>query len=153
MVLYNALGGTMKLATQLQTMNVSYKEIRAGEDPWIPLGNFMNDFFGNYPERREELVREPLEEPVEMTPDLWRWTVFCAASVEYLCQKYDLPCPAWAMNPLYTLDEPWYYSLGSHKESVRERLRQQTPPAFTRRNIFCGSRMFVNKYERSRALV
>lgn len=137
----------MKLATQLQTMSVSYREICAGEDPWIPLGNFMNDFFGNYPERREELVRDPLAEPAEMTPELYRWAVFCAASVEYLCQKYDLPCPTWALNPAYTLAEPWYYSLGAHKESVRERLRQQTPAAFTRRNIYCGNRMFLNKYE------
>jgi hypothetical protein len=131
----------------LQTIEVSFREICEGEDPWIPLGNFLNDFFGNYPELREELVRDPLQKPEDLTPDSNRWAVFCAATVEHLCQKYAVPCPAWVNDPAYMLAEPWYYSLGAHKPSVRERLERETPEPFTRRNIYCGNRMFVNKYE------
>ncbi|GHO62296.1 hypothetical protein KSC_011880 [Ktedonobacter sp. SOSP1-52] len=137
----------MKLLHELQTMSVSYQEICAGEGPWIALGNFMNDFFGNFTEQRSELVQDPIQLPANATPEQWRWAVFCAASVEYLCQQYALACPSWALNPAYTLDEPWYYAPGAHKESVRERLRQRTPAEFTRRNIYCGNRMFANKYE------
>lgn len=133
---------------KLQTMQASFREICAGEDPWIPLGNFMNDFFGNFPDRRIELVRDPVQEPENATPDLHRWAVFGAASVEYLCQKYGLPCPNWVYSPTYTLEEPWYYSPGADKPTVRERLTRQTPEPFTRRNIYCGTRIFANKYER-----
>jgi hypothetical protein len=137
----------IEMREALQTIEVSFREICEGEDPWIPLGNFLNDFFGNYPERREELVRDPFQKPEDLTPDESRWAVFCAATVEHLCQKYAIPCPAWVNDPAYTLAEPWYYSLGAHKPSVRERLERETPEPFTRRNIYCGNRMFVNKYE------
>jgi hypothetical protein len=137
----------IEMQEALQTIEVSFREICEGEDPWIPLGNFLNDFFGNYPERREELVRDPLQKPEDLTPDGCRWAVFCVATVEHLCQKYAIPCPTWVNDPAYMLAEPWYYSLGAHKPSVRERLERETPEPFTRRNIYCGNRMFVNKYE------
>jgi hypothetical protein len=140
---------TMNTCLELQTMQMSYREICMGEDPWIPLGNFMNDYFGNAPELRAELVRDPIQEPENVTAEQHRWAVFCAASVEYLCQKYEIPCPDWVFAPAWTLAEPWYYSLGADKPHVRERLTRQTPEPFTRRNIFCGTRIFANKYEHS----
>jgi hypothetical protein len=135
------------MSKQLQTIELAYKEICAGEDPWIALGNFLNDFFGNFPELRAELVKDPITLPLDADQEHTRWLVFCAATVEYLCQQYDVICPQWALNPEYTLAEAWYYSLGAHKQSVRERLERQTPEPFTRRGIYCGNRMFVNKYE------
>ncbi|MEO8956281.1 MAG: hypothetical protein ABI396_09295, partial [Ktedonobacteraceae bacterium] len=60
----------MKTNTALQTIEVSYKEICEGQDPWIPLGNFMDDFFGNFTDRRVELVQDPLHEPANATPDM-----------------------------------------------------------------------------------
>lgn len=137
----------MKTCTELQTIAISYQEICAGADPWLPLGNFMNDFFGNFPELRAEMVADPVQMSVEPTEDEFRWAVFCAASVEYLCQKYEIAVPDWAMNPIYTLSEAWYYSRGAHKLNVRERLERDTPEPFVRRNIFCGGRVFANKYE------
>lgn len=137
----------LKTLEALQTISISYREILAGEDPWIALGNFLNDFFGNYPDQREELVHDSLQEPGDTTAEAHRWAVFCAATVEHLCQKYGLVCPVWVDDPYYSLAEPWYYSLGAHKPLVRARLERETPEPFTRRNIYCGNRMFVNKYE------
>ena len=137
----------MKTLTELQTISISYKEICEGEDPWIPLGNFMNDFFGNFPDRREDLVKDPIQLQEDAPLELQRWAVFCAAAVEYLCLEYGVPCPDWVHDAVYTLPDPWFYSLGAHKTSVRERLMRQTPEPFTRSNIYCGNRMFVNKYE------
>ena len=137
----------MKTCDQLQTIAVTYAEICQGEKPWIALGNFMNDFFGNFPDRREELVKDPIQESSEASPELHRWAVFCAASVEWLCERYGIPCPSWVHNPIYTLSQAWFYSPGAHKPEVRDRLIQRTPEPFTRRNIYCGNRMFMNKYE------
>lgn len=137
----------MKTETQLQTMALSYQEICAGKTPWIPLGMFMHDFFGNFVGRREELVKDAIEEKADATPLLHQWAVFCAASVEYLCQKYGLPCPDWVHNPEYTLSEPWYYSPGAHKPHIRKRLEEETPEPFTKRNIYCGDHVWANKYE------
>jgi hypothetical protein len=35
----------------------------------------------------------------------------------------------------------------AHKPEVRERLIRETPEPFTKRNIYCGNRMFNNKWE------
>jgi hypothetical protein len=137
----------MKTCDQLQTMAVAYQEICQGEMPWIALGNFMNDWFDFAKERRTELVADPIALPASPNPEMLRWAAFCAASVEWLCEKYGLACPAWVQNPSYVLPEPWFDSPGAHKPHVRERLIQQTPEPFTRRNIYCGNRMFKNKYE------
>jgi hypothetical protein len=131
----------------LQTLRRSFGEICAGSDPWIPLGNFMHQFFGYYQHLRAELVREPVELPEDLAPALFRWAVFCAASVEYLCGQYDLTCPAWALDPQFALEEPWYDAIGADLPRVQTQLRQRTPEPFGRRNVFCGDRVYRNKYE------
>jgi hypothetical protein len=137
-------------------MAIAYAEICQGEDPWIALGNFINDWFDYAKDRREQLVADPLNVPELLTLDLQRWAAFCAASVEWLCQRYTVPCPAWVHHPIYTLPEPWFYYPQARflngedperLQRLQERLIQQTPEPFTRRNVYCGNRMFDNKYE------
>lgn len=131
----------------LQTFRRSFQEICAGEAPWIPLGKFMHQFFGSLSHIRPELVEESIEVPDNCSPEQFRWAVFCAASVEYLCQRYNMVCPEWALSPMYSLEDPWYYALGADLPRVQEKLRQTTPEPFAKRNIFCGDRVFNNKYE------
>ncbi|GCE14789.1 hypothetical protein [Tengunoibacter tsumagoiensis] len=131
---------------ELQTMRMTYQEIVQEIRPWNALGDFMNYFFGYTPDRRDELVREPLEVPVNGSTEAQRWAVFCAAAVEYLCHTYNLICPDWVA-AYQGLAEPWFEGLGADKPHVQERLRRDTPEAFAKRNIFCGTRVFSNKYE------
>ncbi len=154
MITHEEAGATLESAeigrtsrVSLQTFRHSFKEICAGEAPWIPLGKFMHQFFGCFSHLRLELVEESIEIPDNCSFEQFQWAVFCAASVEYLCQKYNIPCPEWALNPRYSLEESWYYALGADLPRVREKLRQTTPEPFARRNIFCGNRVFNNKYE------
>lgn len=137
----------MKPAGHLQTIAIAYQEICQGETPWGALGNFMNDWFDYAKDKRAQLVSDPISLPASLTTYTQRWAVFCAASVEYLCEKYHVPCPSWIHNPIFHLPEPWFDSPGAHKPEVRARLMQKTPEPFTRRNIFCGDRVFANKYE------
>jgi len=137
----------MKPISQLQTMAFSYQEICQGELPWVALGNFMNYWFDYAKDRRTELVATPISLPDPLSDELFRWAVFCAASVEYLCERYGVPCPSWVHNPAYCLSESWFDAPMAHKLQVRERLVQQTPEPFTKRNIYCGNRMFANKWE------
>ncbi len=137
----------MKTIDHLQTISLTYEEICQGEKPWIALGNFMNDWFDYAKDKRSELVVAPLTLPEKATAEQHRWAVFCAASVEWLCQRYNVPCPLWVHDPIFYLPEPWFDSAGAERPDVRQRLIRQTPEPFTRRNIFCGNRMFDNKYE------
>ncbi len=132
---------------RFQTFRRSFMEICAGESPWIPLGKFMHQFFGSFSHLRSELLEESIEVPENCSSEQFQWAVFCAASIEYLCQRYNLACPEWALNPRYSLEDSWYYALGADLPRVQEKLRQTTPEPFTKRNIFCGDRVFNNKYE------
>lgn len=137
----------MKSIYHLQTMAWTYQEIYQGELPWTALGNFMNDWYDYAKDRRAQLVADPIVLPESPSSEMFKWAVFCAASVEWFCKRYEVPCPDWVYNPAYRLPEPWFDAVHPEKPQVRERLLRQTPEPFARRNIYCGNRMFANKYE------
>lgn len=128
----------------LQTMHLSFQEICQGERPWTALGNFMNDWYEYHKDLRTELVAEPLLLPDPCSTELFQWATFCAASVEWFCSTYHVPCPSWVDDPVYYLSDPWFTRQG---EKIRPWLLENTPQEFSKRNIFCGNRMFLNKYE------
>jgi len=131
-----------------QTMKQVYEEITQAGDPWISLGNFMNSWYDYHKTKRRMLVKEPLSLREDPTPEQLRWATFCAASVEYFCQKYAIPCPKWVHDPRYAyLPEPWFYSFHAHLERVREELKEESPEPFKRRNIYVSRRIYANKYE------
>ena len=51
--------------------------------------------------------------------------------------------------PAYTLATPWYGDtiVNLADTVVLEHRRKTTPPPFARRNVFCGNRLYQNKYE------
>ncbi|EFH85428.1 hypothetical protein Krac_6648 [Ktedonobacter racemifer DSM 44963] len=65
--------------------------------------------------------------------------VFCHSSV-----KYGEECPAWVFDEKYALVEPWFFH---PKEEVRKWDMETTPEEFARRKIYCGGRVFVDKWE------
>ena len=131
----------------LETMKWAYQQICSGEDPWTGLGNFSHAWYGYAKDKRAELVNDPLIRPKKETEYTRRWGAFCAASVEFLCERYQVPCPDWVYDPYYTLETPWWHTKQADNPSIREELIKITPPPFARRNIFCTNRLFQNKYE------
>ena len=148
-----------------ETMACVFDAIRTKQEgyPWVPLGDFQLDFYRNFPTHRAELIADPIEvhphlpnvEASDEDKELYRWAVFCAASVEYLAHRYGLACPEWVSDPAYrSLPEPWYFApTALQKPAVRERVEQQTPEEFIRRNIYCGQRMWVDKYAAAQELL
>jgi hypothetical protein len=135
------------LPRTIQTMTWAYHGICAGEDPWTALGNFTNAWYGYAKHMRPDLVSEPLTRPEQETEYTHRWAAFCAASVDFLCDRYQIPCPDWVYDPYCTLETLWWYTSQPHDPSVREQLVQTTFAPFARRNIVCTGRLFQNKYE------
>jgi len=130
---------------QLKTIKKAYNDICAGEDPWTALGNFRNTWYGYATHMRSELVSEPLIKPEQEIEYTHRWAAFCTASVEFLCERYNVPCPDWVDDPYYTLSYPWsgsYVFPEIHQHNI-----ETTYQPFKKRNIFCGNRLFRNKYE------
>ena len=133
----------------LQTMAWAYQQICAGEDPWTALGNFTNAWYDYAKGIRAELVREPLGKPEAETEHSRHWGAFCAASVEFLCDRYGVLCPQWVLEPDYVLSTPWYGDniVNLADTAVLQHRMKTSPIPFARRNIFCGNRLFQNKYE------
>src|SRR3984893_2565610 len=90
-----------------QTMRLSFEQICQGEREWTALGNFMNHWYSYHADERERLIMDPL--PENYPQEYHQWAVFCAVSVEWFCNTYDVLCPGWVHNPLYVLDEPWFF--------------------------------------------
>src|SRR5215470_10161217 len=130
------------LSRPLETMRWAYQHICAGEDPWTGLGSFSHAWYGYAKDRRVALVSEPLVKPTQETEYTRRWGAFCAVSVEFLCERYDIPCPDWASDPYYILPTPWWHTQQPDDPAVRDYLLNSTPAPFARHNIFCGNRLF-----------
>ena len=133
----------------MHPMARAYQTICAGEDPWTVLGNFTNAWYDYAKQMRVALVDEPLRMPEPETEHTRHWAAFCAASVEFLCGRYGVPCPVWVDKPDYVLSTPWYGdNIVDLADTVVLQHRIKTTPApFARRNVFCGNRLFQNKYE------
>ena len=129
----------------IQTMRRAYSDICQGEDPWTALGNFTNAWYDYAKGMRPSLVRQPLVSPDYDTAYTKRWAAFCAASVEFLCERYHLPCPQWVHDPRYILPQPW--SGSDIFPDITQQSIKTTPLPFVKRNIFCGNGHFKNKYE------
>lgn len=125
-----------------QTMKLSFEQICQGQTPWVPLGNFMNDWYAYHLDERERLISEPL--PKTYPQEYHCWAAFCAASVRWFCSTYEVSCPSWVDNPQYILSEPWYMG---HPSVLWQKQRETTAGEFTQHNIFCGNRVYTNKYE------
>jgi hypothetical protein len=133
-----------------QTLAMAYNELASGkEGVRVALGNFMNAFFLYYVEDRQSLIDGPIQMPENATENQRGWASFCAGAAEYLASRYNLQCPAWALNPVYCMPEPWY-PLPNINETMREDFQETTPEAFRRRNVFCGDRVFTNAHPSSR---
>lgn len=142
----------MSAWTDEQSILAAFAEICKGETPWVALGNFSNDFFEDE-ERREALIHDPIFLPKDITHDqeVYCWAVFCAASIEYLCHKYHLPCPSW-VDQYPPLEHAWFHSHAETNPLRRERYLRTTPKEFVSRNIYCGDRIWQNKKEEAAKL-
>ena len=138
---------TFKFKTQ--TLARAYKELAAGEEFRVAVGDFMNAFFLYYVTDRQMLLNTPIRLPKRPTEEQCGWAAFCAGAAEYLAECYDLQCPAWAHNPAYRMPEPWYI-LPNTSQAMREDFQQTTPEAWRSRNVFCGDRVFTNAHPSSR---
>lgn len=92
---------------------------------------------------------EPLAKQEPNTEHNRHWGAFCAASVEFLCDRYGILCPQWIQEPDYELSTPWYGDniVNLADIVVIEHRMKTSPPSFARRNVFCGNRLYQNKYE------
>lgn len=120
-----------------QTAAATLRLIAEGVDPWLALGQFLDDWRGTSRSRRLDLVREA---PPAVPLDTLRWAALLAATVDFLCTEERLPSPSWTRRPEYRLAEPWFLYPGWR---LRAWQLAETPVSFRMRNIFGGDRILA----------
>ena len=121
-----------------QTMAETFERIlQKPSQPWVALGDFLDDWRRSAHEDRLDLVRAPIAD-AGATLELQQWAAFCAATVEWLCWQDELPFPAWTSKREYHLSKPWFLYPG---DLLKPWQLATTPTPFRMRKIFGGDHM------------
>lgn len=115
----------------------AFTRIIHSENPWVALGDFLDDWKRSELDDRLMLVAQPLDDAT--TPEEARWAALLAATVEQLCSQDHLSVPTWVTASRYYLSEPWYP--GVKTERMRRLQEETTPDIFKQHNIFGGDRL------------
>lgn len=118
-----------------QTAAATIDRVAASVDPWLAIGQFLDDWRRAPVAERTALVATP---PRSAADDTGRWVALLAASVEWLCARDGLPFPDWTGDPAHRLPDPWFLYPGWR---LRAWQLADTPAPFKARNIFGGDRI------------
>lgn len=122
---------------QRQTAAETLQLVIEGVEPWLAVGQFLDDWRGASVDQRPSLISQPLPDaPREHV----RWAALMAAAVDSLCAQDGLPAPAWTSRAEYRLAEPWFLYPGWR---LRAWQLAETPVPFRMRNIFGGDRILM----------
>ncbi len=125
--------GEIQTGYRLSTVSQSFDRVRRGEDPWIALGDFLDDWQRAEPDQRPLLVADPI--PTTEDDPQRRWAALFAAAVDWLCWTAEprVETPGWLADDIYVLPVPWFVV-----ESTALRTWQlvESPTPFRMRRIF-----------------
>ena len=114
-----------------------FERITQGENPWVALGDFLDDWRRSQHEDCLALVEQPLCEATTVEEE--RWAALFATVVEQLCTQDNLLPPSWVMSKKYYLADPWYPDVKT--ERLRRLYEETTPEIFKKHNILAGDRL------------
>src|SRR5258707_11323297 len=136
----------INLRLKTQTLAMAYEELASGRAEFrVAVGNFINAFFLYQIDNRQALLDDPIQVPENPTVEQLGWAAFCAGAAEYLAERYGLQCPAWALEPVYSMPEPWCVVAGAHA-TLSAPFQQNNPASFSSRGRWCSAHVFSESH-------
>lgn len=118
---------------RLTTVSQAFDLVRGGEDPWIALGDFLDDWRRAETDQRPLLVFDPIR--IKADEANRRWAALFAAVADWLCWTSEprIEAPVWTNEAVFDLPEPWFVIPG---EAMRSWQLVESPAPFRMRRIF-----------------
>lgn len=116
------------------TLQQTAARIRGGEEPWLCIREFLDDFYAAGVGERAALFTERPEPVGEQRLD-----AYLAALAEYLALRGGQPVPRWVNEPDRFLEQWWF---PTSFKSLHALALVQSPASFRRRGIFVDETEF-----------
>ncbi|WP_434510045.1 hypothetical protein [Desulfitobacterium sp. AusDCA] len=103
--------------------------IFGGENFYIDLGNFLDNFYRSDRERKQAMLEEMPSDKM-----LAEYKAFFASTVHKLANDFGLSVPGWVFKKKYYLAEPFFDC--NAKGNLRLLFMYNSPSEFKHRNVF-----------------
>ena len=123
----------------MDSIRIVINKAAAGEDFYLLLGDFLDEFY-----RSEQPVRRLmlLERPEDINHGKRELISFAAATAHKLANDYSLDVPDWVFEKrCYLYDEP-FFACGV-KGNLRLLFMYKSPPEFKHRNLFVDEHVLL----------
>lgn len=126
--------GAAAVTYRPEPVNRAFARILAGEDEWIALGDFLDDWYRATADQRRALIADPLPSAVGHGQREDRWEALLTAVVDWLCWISDprVDPPKWVAEG-GRLAEPWFVDPSN---ALRVWQLVHSPAPFRMRNIY-----------------
>ncbi|MDR3012436.1 MAG: hypothetical protein LBU70_04420 [Chitinispirillales bacterium] len=114
------------------TISQAMEQLNRGEDFYIVLGDFLDEFYRQNSSTRQAMIDE---EPIGHTRVRREHAALFAASTHKLADDYGLAVPKWVMDKKYKLTEQPYFDCNA-KGNLRLLFMYKSPAEFKYRNLF-----------------
>lgn len=114
------------------TISQAMKHLSHGEDFYIVLGDFLDEFYCRDNTSRQVMIAE---EPANYISVRREHAALLAASVHKLADDYGLPVPEWVMDKKYKLTNQPYFDCNA-TGNLRLLFMYKSPTEFKYRNLF-----------------
>ncbi len=121
----------------MNTMRKMSEETNAGQDFYLLLGDFLDDYYRAGQDARAQMLAEP---PEDMPGR--EHVAFLASAAHKLCNDGGMTPPEWVFeNRCYLRDEPWFGCKA--KGNLRLLFMYTSPIEFKHRNLFVDRNVLV----------
>lgn len=117
----------------MDTINQILQKTQQGEDFYLLLGDFLDEFYGASNEKKILMITEkPTDSALNTSTE---YLCFAAATTHKLANDYQLAVPDWVFDKRFYMKEKPFFACGA-RGNLRLLFMYKAPAEFKHRNMF-----------------